>query len=97
VTTDGATWVAAWHSYDSLGGPIGTDSDILMARSTDAGLTWSAPGALNSNAATDAGGDFYPQVTTDGATWVVVWYSYDSLGGPIGTDYDIFFARGTGP
>ena len=33
VTTDGAgNWVAAWESEDSLGGTIGTDEDILVAR-----------------------------------------------------------------
>jgi hypothetical protein len=43
VTTDGqGTWVAVWDSTDSLGGTIGTDGDILVARSTDGGLTWTA-------------------------------------------------------
>ena len=37
MTTDGAgNWVAVWDSADTLGGAIGTDSDILVARSTDA-------------------------------------------------------------
>jgi hypothetical protein len=94
VTTDGAgSWVAVWYSYDSLGGTIGTDGDILVARSTDNGASWTAPVALNTNAGSDTGDDDYPQVTTDGAgIWVTVWDSYDSLGGTIGTDYDILFA-----
>jgi hypothetical protein len=96
VATDGAgNWVAAWWSNDTLGGTIGTDFDILVARSTNNGATWTAPAALNTNAATDSGGDYYPQVTTDGAGhWLTVWYSYDSLGDTIGTDYDILYARG---
>ena len=97
VTTDGqGTWVAAWRSWDSLGGTIGTDTDILVARSTDGGVTWTAPAPLNSNAGSDAGDDFWPQVTTDGqGVWIAVWYSLDSLRGTIGTDRDILVARST--
>lgn len=95
VATDGAgNWVAVWVSNDTLGGTIGSDFDVLFARSTDDGATWSAPAALNSNAATDAGSDQEPEVATDGAgNWVVVWYSPDTLGGTIGSDNDILFAR----
>ena len=47
--------MAVWQSDDSLGGTIGTDNDIFVARSSDAGATWTAPAALNTNAATDSG------------------------------------------
>src|SRR5690606_17989992 len=54
IATDAAgTWVVVWMSEDSLGGTIGTDFDVLYAVSTDDGATWTAPAALNSNAATD--------------------------------------------
>ena len=44
VTTDGAgNGVAVWHSYEDLGGTIGTDMDIPVTRSTDNGTNWSAP------------------------------------------------------
>jgi hypothetical protein len=94
VTTDGAgRWIAVWHSTDSQGGTIGTDTDILISHSADAGITWTAPVPLNTNAASDSGGDDLPQVTTDGeGNWVAAWYSYNSLGGTIGTDSDILFA-----
>ena len=47
VTTDGTgIWLAVWESVDDLGATIGTDSDILVARSTNAGATWSAPSVL---------------------------------------------------
>ena len=63
-----------WQSDDSLGGTIGTDWDILVSRSTDAGGTWTAPAPLNTNAASDSGTTVDPQVTTDGAgNWVAVW------------------------
>jgi len=97
VTTDGlGHWVAVWWSDDDLGGTIGSDRDVLVARSTDNGANWTTPAALNTNAATDSGSDYYPEVTTDGAGhWVAVWDSSDSLGGTIGTDYDVIVARST--
>ena len=97
VTTDGAgNWVAVWSSNENLGGTIGTDWDILVARSTNNGATWTAPAPLNTNAAIDSGDDLAPQVTTDGrGNWLAVWFSYDSLGGIIGTDNDILVARST--
>ncbi|MCJ7510059.1 MAG: glycoside hydrolase, partial [Dehalococcoidia bacterium] len=97
VTTDGVGhWVAVWQSTENLGGTIGHDWDILVARSTNNGATWTAPAALNTNAATDSGGDWWPQVTTDGAgNWVAVWSSTENLGGTIGTDADILVARST--
>jgi len=60
---------------------------------TDNVATWTAPAALNTNAATDSGWDWGPQVTTDGGgNWVAVWRSTDTLGGTIGTDDDILFS-----
>ena len=90
VTTDGAGhWVAVWTSWDA----IGTDWDILVSRSTDNGVTWTARAALNTNAATDSGNDYGPQATTDGGSnWVAVWSSTENLGGTIGGDSDIFYA-----
>jgi hypothetical protein len=97
VATDAAgNWVAVWESFETLGDTIGTDRDILVARSTDNGVTWSPPAPLNSNAASDAGGDFNPQVAADGAgNWVALWQSNETLGGTIGTDEDIFVSRST--
>jgi len=94
LATDGkGVWVAVWMSNDDLGGPIGTDWDILLAISTDDGLTWTDPVALN-DAASDSGADWYPQVATDGlGNWVVVWMSSDDLDGAIGSDWDILASR----
>jgi len=97
VTTDGGgNWVAVWWSEENLGGTTGTDDDILVARSTDNGASWTLPAALNTNAGSDSGGDYYPQVATDGGgNWVAVWDSWDSLGGTIGGDSDILISRST--
>jgi hypothetical protein len=95
LATDGAgNWVAVWKSVGSLGGTIGQDLDILVARSADGGATWTDPVALNTNAASDTGDDLQPQVATDtDGTWIAVWQSRDSLGDTIGEDADIVFAR----
>ncbi|MFQ5417045.1 MAG: sialidase family protein, partial [Myxococcota bacterium] len=92
----GGAWVAVWHSTDSLGGTIGGDADILVSRSTDGGITWTAPAALDVNAASDAGNDTRPHVSTDGVgTWLAVWESTDSLGASIGSDFDLLVSRST--
>ncbi|MCP3979007.1 MAG: exo-alpha-sialidase, partial [bacterium] len=97
VTQDGAgQWVAVWYSNDPLDGTLGDDSDILVARSTDAGASWTDPQPLNTNAATDSGSDSYPEVTTSGGQWVAGWHSSDTLDGTLGEDFDVLFARFTG-
>ena len=78
------------------GGPDNqpADWDIFISRSTDNGATWSDVAALNTNAATDTGDDIAQDLATDGAgNWVAVWESKDDLGGTIGADTDILFAR----
>jgi len=101
ATTDGAgNWLAVWQSFGSLGGTIGTDSDIVCARSTDNGMTWSDPAPVNAYAASDAviepivDGDILPDVATDGlGNWVAIWQSTHSFGGRFGVDWDILAAR----
>ena len=93
--TDGeGTWVAVWYIYNGDGGPNWIDADIVLARSTDGGLTWSAPQYLNTNAPTDSGNDFCPHIASGGmGNWIVAWTSGDDLGGQIGTDGDVLYAR----
>ena len=95
LATDGhGTWIAAWQANNALGGALGSDLDILVARSTDAGASWSAPGPLHSNAATDTGTDATPRLASDGqGGWVAVWSSQDTLGGTKGTDHDVLCVR----
>lgn len=89
-------WVAVWQSTDTLGDTVGSDSDIFVARSSNNGITWSVPAALNSNASTDSGSDVSPQVHTDGAGyWSAVWQSDDSLGTGLGADGDVLISRST--
>jgi hypothetical protein len=97
VAADGdGHWVAVWQSTDSLGGTIGGDRDILECHSSDDGETWSTVQPLNTNADSDTGDDFEPQITTDeSGNWLVVWYSENSLNNTIGTDNDVLIARST--
>ena len=82
------------RSYTAV--DIGALLDIGYASAVAPTLNWSPPSALNSNAASDEGDDYEPQLTTDGAgTWIAVGDSVDSLGGPIGTDDDIRYAVST--
>ncbi|MFQ5416365.1 MAG: exo-alpha-sialidase [Myxococcota bacterium] len=95
VTDASGNWVVVWSSADDLGAGIGSDWDIVASRSTDSGVTWTVPAAVNGNATTDSGGDTQPQIDTDGANWLAVWRSTDSLGGTVGGDADIFVAAST--
>jgi hypothetical protein len=93
VVTDGdGHWVATWYTHDNHGGTIGDDTDILVSRSTDNGVTWTSSAPLNSDATTDTTGDSTPSIATDGAgLWVAVWnkkVTEDS-------DYDLYTAHST--
>ncbi len=95
IATDGrGNWVAAWDGYDNADGAVGTEFDVWVAYSSDNGATWTEPAPLNTNAHTDTGDDYSPQVAADGrGNWVAAWYSNDSLGGTVATDDDILTAR----
>lgn len=98
IAVAGNVWVAVWQSavpmlqQGSQTLSLGTDYDIFAAMSVDAGKTWSAPVPVNSNAASDAGDDITPRIATNGSDWVVVWASKDTLGGMLGSDFDILIA-----
>lgn len=75
-TDKNGNWMIVWESLDDLDGSVGTDRDIHYSISTDNGLTWSDPGALNPWANTDTTeGDKSPQISMNGANWVVAWSS----------------------
>lgn len=78
VAGDGAGhWVVTWKSNDHTHGPYEMDGEIFVSTSSDDGVTWSTPGPVNDDAATDDYTDSEPSVATDEAgTWVVVWTSY---------------------
>ncbi len=95
IVTDGSgRWIAAWSAGDSRGASLGMDRDILIARSDDAGATWTDPAPLNSSATSDSNSDWSPRLASDGrGHWVAVWTSNDSLGDSIGVDRDVLMSR----
>jgi hypothetical protein len=97
IATDGlGTWVALWYSRENLDGTLGNDQDLLFARSTDTGATWTDPAPLNTNASSDEGQDRNPQLVTDGlGSWVAVWVSTNTFGDTLAMDEDIVVARST--
>ncbi len=90
----GGMVVAMWASQSTLDGTIGTDDDILFARSTDDGMSWSDPEPLNTTAASDdAIEDIAGDLATDGkGSWMAVWRSPNDLDQGLGVDQDILFA-----
>ena len=89
IATDGSGhWVAVWSTQ------IGGDGDIVVARSSDRGATWTYPVPLSASAYTDRAIDNRVHLATDGAgTWLAIWQTYDRLGGPYGNDTELLFAR----
>lgn len=95
VANDGSTFIAVWDSTDPLGKALKTDRDILTARSTDGGATWTAPAGLATTAGKDAGADLEAIASANASTgtWAVAWESTDTLGKTIGGDEDVLFVR----
>lgn len=99
----GGVWVAVWvrpgsQPVDAAGNdaayPDSFNEDLVFARSTDGGRTWSAPAPLKpANPGADRGDDISPSLATDGqGRWMVVWRSMDPLGGTKGYDADILMS-----
>jgi len=92
VAQGGGTWLVVWQSR----GRFGADTDVVYAKSTDAGEHWSAPALVNGPGKTDGAtdDDGEPHLATDGqGTWVAVWSSNADPSGTTGSDADLFFAR----
>jgi hypothetical protein len=88
----GSTAILVWDSDDALGGRLGTDLDILFARSGDGGATWSMPAPIDPAGAAREVNDSGASIATDGAgTWLVLWSSRDDLGGTTGQDLDVLY------
>lgn len=86
-------WAVLWSSTDDLRGTIGTDQDLLIASSSDDGINWTTPTAVNNNAPIDSAGDFNPRLLAlPSGDWVSVWISDNPLGGLVGRDNDVFLA-----
>lgn len=75
VAAGDGRWLAVWNSTYDPAGQFGTDGDIFISQSVDAGVSWSIPLAVNSDAATDNRSDCCARVATDGqGNWIAVWF-----------------------
>lgn len=93
ISANGDNWFVAWRSANDLGATIGSDSDVIYSTTSNGGLTWSAPQALNSDAGDDdpaANGnniDYFPIVDISPTGFgIAVWTGQDD------SDLDIFAA-----
>jgi len=95
VANDGSNFVVVWDSTDPLGKALKTDRDIVTARSSDGGATWTDPAGLATNAEKDKGADIEALAAANASsgTWVVAWESTETLGKTIGGDEDILYVR----
>lgn len=92
VAASPGVFVVAWMSYDLAA--TDPDHDILFSRSTDGGVTWSAPAPLNTDASSPADfqkQDTYPTLASDGAGTVVATWNDQSFPLP----WHILVARST--
>jgi hypothetical protein len=72
-------WMTLWSSADSLGGVIGYDSDMLLARSDDDGATWTRPIPIDPGAEKDSQEDSSPSIVNDGeGNWMATWHSFSA-------------------
>ncbi|MBI2425200.1 MAG: exo-alpha-sialidase [Candidatus Hydrogenedentes bacterium] len=88
LTNDGrGSWMAVWQTAGGPENVLGTDPEIVYARSVDGGVTWAEPAVLNSNASVDADTDRDPHLITDRqGRWITVWTHESKL------DTDIYLS-----
>jgi hypothetical protein len=99
LAADGSgNWVAVWYSKENLFGAIGSDRDLLFARSCDRGAHWTDPAVLNGNAVTDLAESDWDHELFAGpeGRLLTVWRTRDTLGGVLGPDYDLLMAESDG-
>ena len=90
VRQNGAgVWMAIWEtSNDTVISGIGSDNDMVSVVSTDAGLTWSDPVAVNSDAFTDDSLQSDQNVCLEfgNGVWVAMWRSAKQVHTAYSTD-----------
>jgi hypothetical protein len=96
IASDGTgNWVTAWVTNNSPAGVAGTDDDILFARSTDNGTTWSTPGYINTLGASDTRNDGDVSLSYGSGRFVAVWASNERVAGGFGADRDVLYGQST--
>lgn len=98
VATDRAgNWIAVWVTNEvALGGRPAPDPkfNVVYSRSVNNGVNWSAPAPLDSNAMTNTGSEYAPDIATDRrGNWLAVWDTDEPRFGASMSERDIGFAR----
>jgi Neuraminidase (sialidase) len=85
IVTDGVgNWLSIWHAWGGLTYLDGSDADIIVAYSRDAGRTWSDPAPINRESSEDEGDDLFPGIATDDSGhWVAIWQTFFSIPGNV--------------
>ncbi len=79
-SNDSGAFIVVWRSKDNLGGTIGSDTDILFARTDDGGSSWSTPAALSTLARTDSTDDYTPSIASNGGSvWIAAWVRFTGI------------------
>ncbi|HYC57135.1 MAG TPA: hypothetical protein VEL28_19550 [Candidatus Binatia bacterium] len=87
-------WGIVWSSHDVPGG--GMEGDVVAAYSSDGGVTWTNPHAVDADAGSDAKSDLTPElVHTRAETWGVLWRAFENVENSDATTFR--FARTRGP
>ncbi|MFN2378197.1 MAG: DUF4215 domain-containing protein [Candidatus Binatia bacterium] len=78
ATNRSGKWLAAWISHHPVGAGDGLDSDVLVAVSTDFGVTWSPPALLGEEMEGDQAGDVHVTLAAgSGGRWLAGWQRTD--------------------
>jgi hypothetical protein len=92
----GGVWVLVWQVTGAADLGLGRDVDVVFARSSNDGATWSAPKPLSETFAGDRAEDRQASIATDGkGTWMAVWSSTADVEGGTRRDRDIHFTVST--
>lgn len=84
-------WFVVWETT-GFSVPGFNTTNLAISKSSDLGVTWSRVSALNFNQAMDISGqDTGPDLATNGSTWIVVWYTDQTL--LAADNYDVLFSR----
>lgn len=97
ITSDGhGQWITVWHSTEPVGDDVDGTYDVVFARSTDDGKTWTHKAKVAVDQPGDMREDLSPTIRTDGkGLWLVAWTSRGSLGSDLGIDGDVLVSRST--